>query len=51
MPSILALISGATLAAIGAPGELKVRLGGGATLDDVFTELTGVHVDAGGTAP
>jgi ABC-2 type transport system ATP-binding protein len=46
----LALISGGKLAAIGAPAELKARLGGDATLDDVFTKLTGVRVGPGGTA-
>jgi ABC-2 type transport system ATP-binding protein len=37
----LALISAGEVAALGAPAELKGRLGGKATLDDVFTELTG----------
>ena len=37
----LALIAGGKVAAIGTPAELKARLGGDATLDDVFTQLTG----------
>jgi ABC-2 type transport system ATP-binding protein len=45
----LALISGGRLAAIGTPAELRARLGGDATLDDVFTELTGGRIGPGGT--
>jgi ABC-2 type transport system ATP-binding protein len=44
----LALISGGRVAAIGAPADLKARLGGDATLDDVFTELTGARVGPAG---
>jgi ABC-2 type transport system ATP-binding protein len=46
----LALVAGGRIAAIGTPAELKARLGGDATLDDVFTELTGVRVGPGGTS-
>jgi ABC-2 type transport system ATP-binding protein len=44
----LALIAGGKVAALGAPAELKARLGAEATLDDVFTQLTGTRIDAGG---
>jgi ABC-2 type transport system ATP-binding protein len=44
----IALISEGRLAALGAPAELKGRLGPNASLDDVFTELTGVRIGAGG---
>ena len=44
----IALVSGGHLAALGTPPELKARQGPNATLDDVFTELTGARVDAGG---
>lgn len=37
----LALISGGRLAALGTPEALKAAQGADATLDDVFTELTG----------
>ena len=47
----LALIAGGKVAAIGTPAELKARLGGDATLDDVFTQLTGVSGEFGGAAP
>jgi ABC-2 type transport system ATP-binding protein len=40
----LALISGGKVAAIGTPDELKARLGADASLDDVFTELTGARI-------
>jgi ABC-2 type transport system ATP-binding protein len=46
----LALVAGGRIAAIGTPAELKARLGGDATLDDVFTQLTGVRVAPGGAA-
>jgi ABC-2 type transport system ATP-binding protein len=42
----LALINGGRVAAMGSPAELKARLGGGATLDDVFTQLTGARMGA-----
>jgi ABC-2 type transport system ATP-binding protein len=45
----LALIAGGKVAAIGAPSELKARLGGGASLDDVFTGLTGQRIGGEGT--
>lgn len=32
----------------GTPAELKARLGPGATLDDVFTHITGAELDQGG---
>jgi ABC-2 type transport system ATP-binding protein len=44
----LALINGGKLAALGSPAELKAQLGGDATLDDVFAQLTGVRIGAGG---
>jgi len=44
----LALISGGKVAALGTPAELKARLGADATLDDVFTSVTGVHIAEGG---
>jgi ABC-2 type transport system ATP-binding protein len=34
---------------LGTPQELKARLGPGATLNDVFTSITGAEIDAGGT--
>jgi len=37
----LALIARGRVAALGAPDALKAGLGGGASLDDVFTRLTG----------
>jgi ABC-2 type transport system ATP-binding protein len=46
----IALINGGRLVALGTPDELKARSRPGATLDDVFAELTGVRVDAGGTS-
>ena len=46
----LALIAGGKVAAIGTPDELTARLGGDASLDDVFTQLTGTRIAAeGGT--
>lgn len=42
----LALINHGRIAALGTPAELKAGLGGGATLDDVFNQLTGAHVEA-----
>jgi ABC-2 type transport system ATP-binding protein len=44
----LALISDGKVAAIGTPAELKARLGGDATLDDVFNQLTTVSGELGG---
>jgi len=37
------------LAAIGTPAELKDQVGPGASLDDVFAELTGTDLEIGGT--
>ena len=45
----LALIHGGRLAALGSPAELRARLGGEATLDDVFTQLTGTSIGPAGT--
>ena len=44
----IALINAGRLAALGAPAELRAALGENATLDDVFTELTGVRIGPGG---
>jgi ABC-2 type transport system ATP-binding protein len=44
----IALISDGRLAAIGTPEELKAALGPSASLDDVFTELTGRRIGQGG---
>ncbi|MFI4933586.1 MAG: ABC transporter ATP-binding protein [Caulobacterales bacterium] len=44
----VALINGGRLAALGSPAELRARQGPGATLDDVFTELTGARLGAEG---
>ncbi|HVY86101.1 MAG TPA: ATP-binding cassette domain-containing protein [Caulobacterales bacterium] len=44
----IAMIQGGRLAALGTPAELKAGQGDGATLDDVFTALTGVRIGAGG---
>ncbi len=43
----LALIAGGKVAALGSPAELKARLGADASLDDVFTSLTGARIGAG----
>ena len=43
----IALISAGKLAALGSPAELKARQGPEATLDDVFTELTGQGIAKG----
>jgi ABC-2 type transport system ATP-binding protein len=42
----LALIHQGRLAGLGTPAELRARQGPDATLDDVFTELTGARVEA-----
>ena len=47
----LALIAGGKVAAIGTPNELKAKLGGDASLDDVFTQLTGTRIAAAGATP
>jgi ABC-2 type transport system ATP-binding protein len=44
----IALIHEGRLAALGAPNQLKAAQGPGASLDDVFTELTGVKIGEGG---
>jgi len=44
----VALIAGGKVAALGSPAELKAQLGADATLDDVFTELTGARIAAAG---
>jgi ABC-2 type transport system ATP-binding protein len=41
----LALIANGKVAALGAPAELKGRLGGNATLDDVFNQFTGARAE------
>ena len=40
----LALIAHGKVAALGTPDELKARLGGQASLDDVFAELTNERI-------
>ncbi len=45
----VALISGGRLAALGAPSELKAAQGPDATLDDVFTTLSGAPIGPGTT--
>lgn len=47
----LALISGGRVVALGRPAELKARQGPGASLDDVFNELTGQSLGAPETIP
>jgi ABC-2 type transport system ATP-binding protein len=47
----LALIARGKVAALGAPVELKARLGGEASLDDVFTQLTGAPIAAEASHP
>lgn len=47
----IALIHAGRLAALGAPAELKARLGAGATLDDVFNQLAGVSLAPGSETP
>jgi ABC-2 type transport system ATP-binding protein len=44
----IAVMHGGRLAAIGTPTELKDQVGPGATLDDVFAELTGAGLEIGG---
>jgi ABC-2 type transport system ATP-binding protein len=44
----IAVIAEGQVKALGSPAELKARLGADATLDDVFTALTGFHVAADG---
>lgn len=47
----LALIDHGKVAALGTPAELKARMGGRATLDDVFAELTNERVTTVGARP
>jgi len=42
----VALIAGGKVAALGSPAELKSQLGADASLDDVFTQLTGARIAA-----
>ena len=44
----IALISAGRLAALGAPAALRAAQGANATLDDVFTALTGTRIGEGG---
>jgi len=44
----IGLISGGRLAALGTPAKLKAAQGAGASLDDVFTVLTGERIGQGG---
>ena len=44
----LALIHEGRIAAMGTPAELRAASGPGATLDDVFNDLTGARIGAGG---
>ena len=44
----IALMHAGRIAAIGTPAELKARLRPGASLDDVFEELTGHEIETGG---
>ena len=45
----IALIHGGRIVDVGAPAELKAKLGLDATLDDVFANLTGASIDNGGS--
>jgi ABC-2 type transport system ATP-binding protein len=45
----IGLIAGGHLVALGTPAELKAQQGPQATLDDVFTELSGIPVHAEGS--
>ena len=45
----IALIHGGRIVDVGAPAELKAKLGPEATLDDVFANLTGASIDNGGS--
>jgi ABC-2 type transport system ATP-binding protein len=37
------------VAAVGAPADLRAQVGAGATLDDVFMQVTGASIDSGGS--
>ena len=43
----LGVVAGGRLKAVGSPAELKAQVGDGASLDDVFTQLTGLSLNAG----
>jgi ABC-2 type transport system ATP-binding protein len=45
----IAVMHSGRLAAVGTPTELKDRLGPGASLDDVFADLSGTGLEIGGT--
>jgi len=45
----LAILHQGRLAALGAPDDLKARVGPGATLDDVFVQFSGAVLDQGGS--
>ncbi len=45
----VAILHQGKVAALGAPAQLKARVGEGATLDDVFAHFTGNTLDTGGT--
>lgn len=47
----LALIFAGKVAALGTPAELRARVGKDATLDDVFTQLTGAKMTSPGPRP
>lgn len=44
----IAVLHAGRVAAVGAPAELKARVGQGASLDDVFQTLTGAAIESGG---
>jgi ABC-2 type transport system ATP-binding protein len=44
----IAVLHAGRIQAVGTPAALKAGLGPGATLDDVFTHLTGTEIEAGG---
>ncbi len=45
----VAIMNRGKLVALGTPAELKARVGGAATLDEVFTALTGDVLESGGS--
>ncbi|QIA28291.1 ATP-binding cassette domain-containing protein [Thermaerobacter sp. PB12/4term] len=46
---LVAILHRGRVAAVGSPAELKVQVGTGATLEDVFVQFTGSSLDTGGT--
>lgn len=46
---LVAILHRGRLAALGTPEDLKARVGGGATMDDVFAHFTGGAITEGGT--